>query len=73
MRDDIAKLRERLANKDNETSESIRQATSDLQQTSLKLFEAAYKKMSAENAGNTGSSQQQEQQQENKSSDEKKN
>lgn len=35
-----------LSNRDNETVESIKKATSDLQQASLKLFEMAYKKVS---------------------------
>jgi len=35
-----------LSNRDNETAESIRTATTELQQASLKLFEMAYKKAS---------------------------
>ena len=38
-------MREVLARKDSETAESIRQAYSELQQKSLKLFEMAYKKV----------------------------
>jgi hypothetical protein len=34
-----------LSNRDNETVDSIKKATSDLQQASLKLFEMAYKKV----------------------------
>jgi len=34
-----------LSNRDNETAESIRTATTELQQASLKLFEMAYKKV----------------------------
>ena len=45
MKELIANLRAVLSNKDQETSESIRKATSDLQQASLKLFEMAYKKV----------------------------
>ena len=35
-----------LANKDNETAETIKATTNELQQASLKLFEIAYKKVS---------------------------
>lgn len=42
----IEKLKSRLSNKDNETAESIREATNELQQASLKLFEVAYRKVS---------------------------
>lgn len=41
----IAALRETLANKDNETADSIRTKLNELQQSSLKLFEMAYKKV----------------------------
>ncbi|CAH8540588.1 unnamed protein product [Heterobilharzia americana] len=44
----IDKLRNTLSNKDNETAESIREATNELQQASLKLFEVAYRKMAGE-------------------------
>ncbi|VDQ14315.1 unnamed protein product [Trichobilharzia regenti] len=40
------KLKNRLADKENETAESIREATNELQQASLKLFEVAYRKVS---------------------------
>ena len=45
MRDHIAKVRDVLINKDEQTLESIRTATSELQQASLKLFEMDYKKV----------------------------
>lgn len=48
MRDDIAKVRNLLINKGEQTAESLRTATSELQQASLKLFEMAYKKMAAD-------------------------
>ncbi|XP_020892188.1 stress-70 protein, mitochondrial [Exaiptasia diaphana] len=48
LKEEIAKVREVLANKENETGETIRQAYSELQQKSLKLFEMAYKKMAAD-------------------------
>ena len=39
----IAEVREKLADKDNMTGEEIKKTVSDLQQSSLKLFEMAYK------------------------------
>ncbi|XP_041368403.1 stress-70 protein, mitochondrial-like [Gigantopelta aegis] len=56
LREKITKVREILANKDSESPENIRQATSDLQQSSLKLFEMAYKKMASEREAKEGSS-----------------
>nr|XP_060142558.1 LOW QUALITY PROTEIN: stress-70 protein, mitochondrial-like [Globicephala melas] len=51
LKEEISKMRERLARKDSETGENIRQAASSLQQASLKLFEMAYKKMASEREG----------------------
>lgn len=48
LREHVSKVRTLLSNKDNETIETIKKATSDLQQASLKLFEMAYKKMAAD-------------------------
>lgn len=48
LKDLITALRDRLANKEKETSASIKTATNELQQASLKLFEMAYKKMASE-------------------------
>lgn len=45
LKEEIAKVREVLANKDSETGENIKQAANTLQQSSLKLFEMAYKKV----------------------------
>ena len=45
MKENIAKLREKIANKENETPESIRESFGELQKLSLKLFELAYKKV----------------------------
>ncbi|KAH7984047.1 hypothetical protein HPB52_016521 [Rhipicephalus sanguineus] len=45
LKEKITKVREILSKKDTESAESIKQATNDLQQASLKLFEMAYKKM----------------------------
>lgn len=36
-------MRDVLANKDNETVESVREATNNLQKAAMKLFEFAYK------------------------------
>ncbi|VDK79067.1 unnamed protein product, partial [Onchocerca ochengi] len=49
IRNKLSELRQLLANKDNETTANIREAIGSLQQQSLKLFEAVYKKMAAEN------------------------
>uniref|UniRef100_A0A158Q6W1 Stress-70 protein, mitochondrial n=1 Tax=Elaeophora elaphi TaxID=1147741 RepID=A0A158Q6W1_9BILA len=49
IRSKLGELRQLLANKDNETTANIREAIGSLQQQSLKLFEAVYKKMAAEN------------------------
>lgn len=47
-----------LANKDKEKTETIKEAVNSLQQQSLKLFEAAYKKMAEKNtAGGTSDAQ----------------
>ena len=45
MKEEITKLREKLANRDQETAESIREAFGEMQKASLKLFELAYKKV----------------------------
>ena len=45
LKEKISKTREILSNKDNETPEKIKEVTNDLQQSSLKLFEMAYKKV----------------------------
>ena len=45
LKEHISKVRTVLSNRDNETAESIRTATTELQQASLKLFEMAYKKV----------------------------
>jgi len=53
----IAEVREKLADKDNMTGEEIKKTVSELQQSSLKLFEMAYKKMASEReSGSSGSS-----------------
>lgn len=56
LRTEIAEVRNLLANKDTANPEDLRAATTKLQQSSLKLFEMAYKKMSAEREGASQSS-----------------
>nr|AHK26790.1 heat shock 70 kDa protein cognate 5-like protein [Epicauta chinensis] len=64
LKEEIAKVREILAKKDTADPEEIRQVTSTLQQSSLKLFEMAYKKMAAERESGSGSSSGEQQQEE---------
>lgn len=61
LREEIAKVRELLLKKDEADPEEIRKTTSALQQSSLKLFEMAYKKMAAERESSGGSSNDQQQ------------
>ncbi len=58
MKTQITEVREKLANKDAMSGEEIKKTVSDLQQSSLKLFEMAYKKMAAdrESSGSSSSS-----------------
>ncbi|XP_034477409.1 heat shock 70 kDa protein cognate 5 [Drosophila innubila] len=57
LKTEIADLRTLLANKETADPEEVRKATTQLQQSSLKLFEMAYKKMSAEReSGGAGGS-----------------
>merc|ERR1712038_1106160 len=55
MKDQIKEVREKLANKDDMDPEEIKKTVNDLQQSSLKLFEMAYKKMASERSGSEGS------------------
>lgn len=48
LKEEISKVRNLLTNKDSETGENIKQAATNLQQASLKLFEMAYKKVGLE-------------------------
>merc|ERR1711973_1013184 len=48
MREKITEVRDKLADKDNMDGEQIKATVSELQQSSLKLFEMAYKKMAAD-------------------------
>ena len=45
LKKEIEKVRGVLANKDNETTDSIQEAANGMQKASLKLFEMAYKKV----------------------------
>lgn len=45
LREEIGKVKEMLAKKEDADPEEIRKVTSTLQQSSLKLFEMAYKKV----------------------------
>ena len=45
LKTEIEKVKKVLANKDNETAESIGAAAGEMQKASLKLFEMAYKKV----------------------------
>jgi len=56
MKDQIKEVREKLANKDEMDPEEIKKTVSDLQQSSLKLFEMAYKKMASERSSGDSSS-----------------
>uniref|UniRef100_A0AAF5RVH3 Uncharacterized protein n=1 Tax=Wuchereria bancrofti TaxID=6293 RepID=A0AAF5RVH3_WUCBA len=57
IRNKLGELRQLLANRDNETTANIREAIGTLQQQSLKLFEAVYKKMAAENTQSSSGAQ----------------
>lgn len=56
LKEKIAKTREILANKENIDPKAIKDATNELQQASLKLFEMAYKKMESERSAGSSSS-----------------
>ena len=47
LKDEIQKVRDVLANKDNESAESIGKVAGEMQKASLKLFEMAYRKVSS--------------------------
>merc|ERR1712189_69808 len=48
MKEKITEVRDKLQDKENMDPEEIKKTVSDLQQSSLKLFEMAYKKMAAD-------------------------
>jgi len=68
----ITEVREKLADKENMTGEEIKKTVSDLQQSSLKLFEIAYKKMAAEREGGGSGSGSSEKTEEGKQAEEPK-
>ena len=45
LKEHLTNLKNVLDNKDNESPETLREKTNELQQASLKLFETAYKKV----------------------------
>ena len=55
IKEKIVEVREALTNKDSMDPEDIKKTVNELQQSSLKLFEMAYKKMASERAGSSGS------------------
>merc|ERR1711963_802411 len=55
MKEKIQEVRDELQDKENMDPEDIKKTVSDLQQSSLKLFEMAYKKMAADKEGSSGS------------------
>merc|ERR1712136_489958 len=56
MKEKITEVRDKLQGKENMDPEEIKKTVSDLQQSSLKLFEMAYKKMAADRGESSGSS-----------------
>jgi len=56
MKEKITEVRDKLQDKENMDPEEIKKTVSDLQQSSLKLFEMAYKKMAADRGESSGSS-----------------
>merc|ERR1712241_849560 len=56
MKDKIEEVRGALANKDSMDPEDIKKTVNELQQSSLKLFEMAYKKMASERSSGDSSS-----------------
>ena len=56
IRNLISDVRSKLANKDSMDAEEIKTTVNELQQSSLKLFEIAYKKMAADRDSGSSSS-----------------
>jgi len=57
MKEKIAEVKDKLADKESMDGEAIKATVSELQQSSLKLFEMAYKKMAADRDGGASSSE----------------
>merc|ERR1712243_146521 len=55
MREKITEVRDKLADKESMDPEAIKATVNELQQSSLKLFEMAYKKMAADRDGGSSS------------------
>merc|ERR1711909_216087 len=56
MKEKIVEVRDKLQDKDEMDPEEIKKTVGDLQQSSLKLFEMAYKKMASDRDSSSGSS-----------------
>merc|ERR1712117_1001092 len=57
MKEKIQEVRDKLQDKENMDPEDIKKTVSDLQQSSLKLFEMAYKKMAADKDSSSSGSE----------------
>merc|ERR1711881_418918 len=57
MKEKIVEVRDKLQDKENMDPEEIKKTVSDLKQSSLKLFEMAYKKMASDRDSGSGSSE----------------
>ena len=66
MKEKMVEVRDKLQDKENMDPEDIKKTVSDLQQSSLKLFEMAYKKMAADRDQGSGSSSSEEKKEEEK-------
>merc|ERR1712079_105185 len=55
MKEKVQEVRDKLQDKENMDPEEIKKTVNDLQQSSLKLFEMAYKKMANERSGDSSS------------------
>ena len=60
IKEKIEEVRQKLSNKDELESSEIKSTVNDLQQSSLKLFEVAYKKMSSERGGDSSTPKEEE-------------
>jgi len=66
MKEKITEVRDKLQDKENMDPEDIKKTVSDLQQSSLKLFEMAYKKMAADRDQGSDSSSSEDKKEEEK-------
>ncbi|KAK9509241.1 hypothetical protein O3M35_006596 [Rhynocoris fuscipes] len=72
LKGQISKVREMLAKKDEVDPEEMRKTVAELQQSSLKLFELAYKKMAAQRESSSSSSSEEKPAEDEKAKEEKK-